>query len=282
MNKTTRLADGRQRWEVTAMGFGVVPKRLGALLLLLTLVAGFGLTASAFQKKGGGGSTGPLYLLATFLNAGNEITSDSRSASYLHGVDGQVTLGKPGAGRFRLDLGKLNPNGRVINIDLSACGASCDNINGPEVAFLQSGSEFFPPRDADGNITRDTDGNIIGDWTTSGETALDIRSMRMSQGERYAHLYAHLTADSGGFSRRFIYSRPEHVLEVWRCNDVRAEPAKVVCTAEAGTGARATCARWEISGKNGCFRKSQDSLNRTWSTTYLEDVGLQVTLVPAP
>ncbi|MGH9531325.1 MAG: hypothetical protein ACRD2Q_02970 [Terriglobales bacterium] len=238
------------------------------LILLLILVTGFWLMAFA-QKKGGGGSTGPLYLLATFLDPGNEITSDNGSA-YRHGVDGQVTLGKPGAGRFRLDLGKFNQNQRELNINLSACGAACDNINGPQVAFLQSGSEFIPQRDGLGNI--------IG-WTTSGETALDLRSMKIADGDRYANLYAQLTADAGGFSRRFIYSRPEHVLEVWRCNDELAEPAKVACTAENSGG---SCVTWEISGKNGCFRKAQDSLNRTWSSIYLEDVGFQVSLVPAP
>jgi hypothetical protein len=261
------------------MKFTVAPKRLGTLLLLLMLVAGSGLLANAFQKKGGGGDTGPLALLATFLNAGAEITSDAISTTYQHGVDGQVTLGKPGAGRFRLDLGKFNKKQRTINIDLSACGASCDDINGPEVAFLQSGSEFFPPRDADGNIVRDADGNILGDWTTSGETALDLRSMKIADGERYANLYAELSADEAGLSRRFIYSRPEHVLEVWRCNDGRAEPAKIVCTAEDGSG---TCVHWEISGRNGCFRKSQDSLNRDWSSVFLEEFDFQLTLVPAP
>ncbi|MGH9601467.1 MAG: hypothetical protein ACRD24_03670, partial [Terriglobales bacterium] len=184
-------------------------------------------------------------------------------------VDGQVTLGKPGAGRFRLDLGKFNQNQRAINIDLSACGVACDSINGPAVAFLQSGSEFIPQRDGPGNI--------IG-WTTSGDTALDLRSMKIANGDRYANLFAQLTADAGGFSRRFIYSRVEHVHEVWECNDPRAEPAKVVCTAENG----GTCVGWQISGRNGCFRKAQDSLERNWSTEFQEDMGFQVTLVPAP
>jgi hypothetical protein len=238
--------------------------------VLLALVVGFGLLANA--AKGGGSGTGPLNLLASFRDAEtDEITSDNGSA-YKHGVDGQITLGKPGAGRYRHDLGKFNNNQRGIHINLSTCGSSCDNINGEEVAFLQSGTEFIPVRDGLGAI--------IG-WTTPGDTALDIRSMKIADGERYANFYAQLSADEGGFSRRFIYSRPEHPIEAWKCNDERAEPAKVVCTGDDGSQAK-TCVRWAISGKNGCFRKSLDSLNREWSSVFLEDADFQVTLVPAP
>ena len=224
-------------------------------------------------KKAGGGDSS-LALLATFRDARDpvtnqitdEITSDNGSP-YKHGVDGQVTLGKADAGRFRLDLGTFNSNMREINIDLSACGAPCDSIDGPLVGFLQSGSEFIPTQ-------WDQDGNIIG-WTTSGEIALNLRAMRITDGVRYAHVYANLASD-GKLGRRFIYSRPEHVHEAWRCNDVRAEPAKVACTAEDGNG---TCVGWEVSGRNGCFRKS---VAKTWTSDFVEGVEFKVTLAPAP
>ena len=279
MNMTKRLTGALPGWGGRAMKCAVVPRRFYRGVMVFALVLGFGLMAFAFQKKGGGGNTGPLYLLASFRDAPNvdtpditdEITSDNGSG-YKHGADGQVTLGKPGAGRFRLDLGKSNSNQRGININLSACGALCDDINGEEVAFLQSGSEFFPVRDGLGQI--------IG-WTTSGETALDIRSMKIADGERYAHSYAQLTADEFGFSRRFHYSTPDHVHQAFRCEDGSAEPAKVVCTGNDGSPA-GTCNRWEISGKHGCFRKALDSLNRDWTSVPVEDAGFQVTLVPAP
>lgn len=224
-------------------------------------------------KKAGGGDSS-LALVATFRDARDpdtnqitdEITSDNGSP-YKHGVDGQVTLGKADVGRFRLDLGTFNSNLRQINIDLSACGAPCDYMDGPLVGFLQSGSEFIPAQ-------WDENGNIIG-WTTSGDIALNLRTMKIADGVRYAHVYANLASD-GRAGRRFNFSRPEHIHEAWRCNDMRAEPAKVVCTAEDGNG---TCVGWEVSGRKGCFRKSE---GKTWTTEFVEGVEFQVTLVPAP
>ncbi|MGH9556275.1 MAG: hypothetical protein ACRD2Y_10685 [Terriglobales bacterium] len=102
--------------------------------------------------------------------------------------------------------------------------------------------------------------------------------MRIADGVRYVHLHVELAKD-GKLRRRFLYSRPEHQIEVWRCNDERAEPARVVCTAEDGSG---TCVGWEINGQNGCFRKALDTANSAWSFTFVEDLGFQVTLVPAP
>jgi hypothetical protein len=241
----------------------ILTSLLRRTVLALVLVGlGFGLVAHALQGKKKAGDGSALALLAAFRDdAADELTSDNGSG-YTHGVDGQITLGKPDTGRFRMDLTTFNANGRQVNIDLSACGADCDNLNGPHVEFLQSGAAF----------TRTMTG-----WTTSG-TALNFRTMRVLDGVRYAHLQVELAKD-GKLKRRFNFSAAEHPIEAWQCNDPSARPASVACTAEDQGG---TCVRWELEGRNGCFRKALDNAGSAWSSTFVEDVAFQLILTPAP
>jgi len=194
----------------------------------------------------------------------DRILSDGKG-NYCDRQDGQVTLGLPANGRFRLDMNKFDLNNRTGILDFTSCADSSCAFNGivqSDVTF-QSTVEYF---DQGGGVF------VAG---PAPESELNFRTLALND-VRFVSLRVGY-ASQDGFRRVVGFTNETEPADIFRCPGAR--PAEVVCTAADGSG---TCVRWTVTGRQACLKRALDKGGNTFVVDGLYNLDFQVTLTAQP